>query len=88
MSRSLLLVSMLAACTVKVTDEFSGCASSNSMVPSKSEKLPRTFVTRWRTWKRASEWALSTAKVRVAVAVAVAVLMMGLLIVIDWLIID
>ena len=39
------------------------------MAPSKSVNRPRTFEMRWRTWKAASEWALSIENVRVAVAV-------------------
>ena len=35
--------------------ERSGFSSSYSMVPVKSEKRPRTFVKRWRTWKVTSE---------------------------------
>ena len=62
---------MLAALMVSETDEFSGRASSKAMVPSKSEKRPRTFVIRCRTWKAASEWALSMAKVGVETAVVV-----------------
>jgi hypothetical protein len=49
-------------------------------LPAKSAKRPRTLVMRWRTWKAASEWVLSMAKVRRAVAVAVAVLIGGLLV--------
>jgi hypothetical protein len=57
---------------VKSTDEFSGFASSNSIVPSRSEKRPRTFVSKYRTWNVASEWALSILYVRVVVVVAIA----------------
>ena len=68
-SRSGVLVSMLAAWIVKVTDDRAGCSSSNSMAPSKSAKRPRTFEMRWRTWNAASEWVLSMAYVRVVVAI-------------------
>ena len=68
-SRSGVLVSMLAAWISKLTDDCAGWASLKVMVPAKSAKRPRTFVMRWRTWKVASEWVLSMAKVRTAAAV-------------------
>ena len=70
-SRSGWPVSMLAAWIVNRTDERSGCASSKSMVPAKSENRPRTLQIRWRTWKVASEWAVSIWSVRTGVATAV-----------------
>jgi hypothetical protein len=58
-SRSFSLVSTLADWIVTDTDEALALLSSNSIVPSKSSKRPRTLVTRWRTWNRTSEWDLS-----------------------------
>ena len=48
-SRSFSLVSTLPVLTLNATDDCSGLASSNWMVPSRSEKLPRTLVIRCRT---------------------------------------
>ena len=59
----------LVVCTVKCTVDCSGFASAYSMAPSKSVNRPRTLVTRWRTWKIASEWDLSILYVLVAVVV-------------------
>ena len=69
-SRSGVPVSMLAAWIVKATVDRSGEASSKVIEPPRSVKRPRTLVTRWRTWKMASEWVLSIANVLTAVAVA------------------
>ena len=69
-SRSGVPVSMLAAWIVKLTADASGDASSKVIEPPRSVKRPRTFVTRWRTWKVASEWVLSMAMVLTAIAVA------------------
>jgi hypothetical protein len=46
---------MLVAWIVAFTEERSGLFSSYWMMPSKSEKRPRTFVSRCRTWNVASE---------------------------------
>ena len=73
LSRSGVLVSMLAAWIAKLTFDFAGWSALNSMAPEKSVKRPRTLVMRWRTWKAASEWVLSMAKVRTAVAVLIGV---------------
>ncbi len=50
---------MLAAWIVTSTRELCGFASSNSIVPPKSLKRPRTLLSRWRTWKATSEWLRS-----------------------------
>lgn len=68
MSRSGVLVSMLAAWIVTLTVDCSGFSSSKSMVPSKSANRPRTLLMRCRTWKAASEWVLSIWNVRVMTA--------------------
>ena len=59
----LLVTYALAALMVKLTDEAAGLSSSRLMLPSKSEKRPRTLVTRCRTWKKTSECAFSIAYV-------------------------
>ncbi len=69
LSRSGVPVSMLEACTSKRTVDVVGASALKSMAPPKSVNRPRTFVRRWRTWKVASEWVLSMAKVRTAAAV-------------------
>ena len=52
-------VSMLAVWMTNSTLEFTGFSWSNSIVPAKSEKRPRTLVMRCRTWKITSECDLS-----------------------------
>ena len=59
LSRLSLFVLMEAVLIVKTTEDASGLAWSIWIVPSKSVKSPRTFETKWRTWKLTSEWVLS-----------------------------
>ena len=74
MSRSSTFVSTLATAIFASTEEFSGCASSISIVPSRSRKRPFTVVmTRCLTANSAIEWVGSIVQVLVLVWVAVVI---------------
>ena len=73
-SRSGVPVSMLAVLIENLSEDAAAFAGSNWTVPVKSVKWPRTFVSRWRTWKPTSECVLSIVKVLAAVAMAFVVI--------------